>query len=84
MSRSNEPTRRPTAEGEVVAGWSTLPRNPDPAADLEYECVELDFHRAQGGRRKYVVVLPADAEEFGPEAYLVADTDSVRSLDRMA
>jgi len=81
MSRSNESS--PEASRPEERNWTRVSRDPDPEADLGYECVELDFRRTPGSTEEFVVVVPADASVFDDEAYVISTGDGVCDLERM-
>ena len=81
MSRSNESS--PEASRTGRCDWARLTRDPDPEADLGYECVDLDFRRTSGGTDEFVVVVPIDASAFDEEAYMISTGDGVCDLERM-
>ncbi|MFB6166620.1 MAG: hypothetical protein ABEJ31_15785 [Haloarculaceae archaeon] len=66
------------SESEPV-DWHRLPADPNPD-DLGYEPLDLDITEstADGG---HYVILPHDEEFLREEAFIVADADSVVSLD---
>jgi hypothetical protein len=76
-----------TAEGGVVTGatrsaWERLPTDPDPAEDLGYPNEPLLVIDApeRGDQR---IFLPAEEEQLLDDEFIVADGDSIVSLDEL-
>lgn len=63
--------------------WRSVDEDPDPAADLGYETVELDMIPTHADGTRSVLVLPTDEEQLREDAFMVVDEDSVHDLETM-
>lgn len=66
------------SESETV-DWRRMPADPDPD-DLGYDPLELDVTESSGDGGHYVI-LPHDEEFLRDDAFIVADSHAVVSLD---
>ena len=64
--------------------WEDIPPNPNPARDLDYEIIELDFIPTSTSGGEEVLVLPTDEDMLREDAFVVADRDSVIDLSERA
>jgi hypothetical protein len=59
--------------------WRSMPADPEPS-DLGYDPLELDITESSADGGHYVI-LPHDEEFLRDDAFIVADMDSVLSLE---
>lgn len=67
--------------GSTDSEWDEQPTDPDPWRDLEYEMIELRSVAARSGGEEHLLFLPEDEEMLRSESFVVADPDSVVSLE---
>ena len=67
------------SESEPV-DWHHMPADPDPD-DLGYDPLELDITESSADGGHYVI-LPHNEEFLRDDAFIVADSDAVVSLDQ--
>lgn len=70
-------------EGKTATDWGDVAGDPDPAADLGYEAVELDLIPTTAEGTNRVLVLPTDEEMLADDAFLIIDEGSVYDLATM-
>jgi len=64
---------------EIEEQWDRAPDDPDPEADLGYECVAVDVVAAE--QYGQLLVLPDDDELLREDAFIVAGKNDVVQLD---
>lgn len=72
-----------TEQIERGENWWDVPSDPDPAADLEYDIIDLDVIRTTTNGRPKVLVLPTDEDLLREDAFMIVDEESVYDLETM-
>lgn len=62
--------------------WETASTDPDPVADLDYQCSPLTHIHVEEGTESFIF-LPDDERHLADAEFIVASPESVRSLEAM-
>lgn len=60
--------------------WETVPTDPDPAADLNYEHEPLTHIHVEEGNESYIF-LPGEEEHLDDAEFIIAMPDDICQLD---
>lgn len=61
--------------------WLQLPSNPDPRRDLGYEIEPWEVVDVENGESSHFVLFPTEEEMLRLDAFIIASTDSMETLD---
>ncbi len=57
--------------------WESVPADPDPQRDLEYDCGEWDVVRTTCRRQSHLLFLPQDQQLLEQEAFIIVCESAV-------